>query len=100
MKKIPLLLILILFTALPSAHALGVRRSDTDRFAGGVGRLLMAPFHLISQTVRGTLHGPLGLGTVAGVVSGAAYTVTDVAGGAFDIAAASAPYAKYAVLAL
>ena len=84
----------------PSAFALGVNSYDTNRFAGGVQRLLLAPFQIPVQMLQGTMHGPFLLGPLMGVVSGVFRTVGDLAGGVFDMAAASAPYAKYAALAL
>jgi hypothetical protein len=50
--------------------------------------------------LRGTFNGPPLLGTVGGLFSGTIGTLTNIVGGVFDMTAASAPYAKYAVFAL
>ncbi|OGW85291.1 MAG: hypothetical protein A3C35_05010 [Omnitrophica bacterium RIFCSPHIGHO2_02_FULL_46_11] len=70
---------------------------DTNRFAYGLRRVFLAPFRIPFNTLRGTVYGPPITGTLQGVVVGAAQTVTDLAGGTFDMAAAAAPYAKYAI---
>lgn len=97
-KLIALMLICFLF-CLPSAFAL-VRASDTNRFAGGAQRLLFAPLQIPLQVLNGTMNGPFLVGPLVGVVNGAFRTVGDLAGGVFDMTAAAAPYAKYALFAL
>ena len=77
-----------------------MRASDTNRFAAGAQRLLFAPFQIPFQVLHGTMHGPLVVGTLGGVFTGAFRTVGDLAGGVFDMTAAAAPYAKYALFAL
>lgn len=84
----------------PPTFALGVNAYDTNRFAGGVQRLLMAPFQIPIQMLNGTVRGPLLFGTLGGVFTGLFRTVGDLAGGTFDMVAAAAPYAKYALFAL
>lgn len=97
MKKIfCAVLISILLLQVPAYAAL---YDDTSRFASGFQRLVLSAFQLPFQTVSHTLSGPLGIGTVQGVITGTTKTVTDMVGGVFDMAAAAAPYAKYAALA-
>ena len=95
-KIIAWLLIFLILVPSPLL-ALGVRRDDTNRFTYGFMRLLMAPFQIPYQAFDGTVRGPLVMGTVGGVFRGAFYTVSDLVGGVFDMVAAAAPYAKYAV---
>ncbi len=89
------ILILTLFLPLASAASL---YQDTNRFTYGFKRLVTAPFQIPIRTLQGTLYGPLISGTVGGVFQGAFYTVGDLVGGVFDMGAAAAPYAKYALL--
>jgi len=70
---------------------------DTNRFTYGFRRILMAPFRIPYSTLRGTFYGPPVTGTLGGAVSGTFQTVNDLLGGAFDMAASAAPYAKYAI---
>ena len=70
---------------------------DTNRFTYGFSRILMAPFRLPYNMLRGTFYGPPITGTLGGVMSGTFETIGDLLGGAFDMAASAAPYAKYAV---
>lgn len=93
-----LLVVIFLLTQIP-AFAL-IDSSDTARFAGGFQRVLLSAFQLPFQVVNQTLNGPIGVGTVYGAVTGTVRTVSDMVGGTFDMAAAAAPYAKYAALAL
>ena len=72
---------------------------DTTRFASGFQRLLLSAFQLPFQTVNYTLNSPIGVGTVEGLLVGTVRTVSDMVGGVFDMAAAAAPYAKYALFA-
>ena len=70
---------------------------DTNRFAYGFQRMLVAPFQIPLNTLEGTFNGPPVTGTLNGVLSGTVQTVTDLVGGAFDMVAAASPYAKYAL---
>lgn len=88
------LLTFILF--LPSAFAASVYQ-DTNRFVYGFKRLVAAPFQIPIRTLQGTLYGPFIAGTVGGIFQGTFHTVGDLAGGVFDMGAAAAPYAKYAL---
>ena len=98
-KKIIACFLILLFLS-PSCLFGIVDSRDTNRFMYGFQRLVFSAFQLPFQVVQGTLNGPIGLGTVQGVLVGATQTVTNIVGGVFDMAAASAPYAKYAVFAL
>ena len=73
---------------------------DTNRFSYGFQRILLAPFRIPIHTYQGTMYGPPLIGTLGGVLTGTVRTVTDMVGGAFDMAAAAAPYAKYAAFAI
>ena len=70
---------------------------DTNRFAYGFKRIFAAPFQIPIRALQGTFQGPLGLGTVSGALQGTYYTLGEFVGGIFDMGAAAAPYAKYAV---
>lgn len=101
MSRKLLAFILVCLLLLPaSVFALGVNASDTNRFAGGVQRLLFAPFQIPLQVLNGTMNGPFLVGPLVGVFTGVFRTVGDLAGGVFDMTAAAAPYAKYALFAL
>ncbi len=95
-KKI-FVLALVLILLSPAAFAASPFQ-DTNRFAYGFKRVFASVFQLPVRTIQGTLSGPLILGTVGGVLQGTFSTVGELAGGVFDMAAAAAPYAKYAVL--
>ena len=86
--------LLILFSS--TAFAASVYQ-DTNRFTYGFKRLVAAPFQIPIRTLQGTLYGPFIAGTVGGVFQGAFYTIGDLVGGVFDMGAAAAPYAKYAL---
>ena len=73
---------------------------DTNRFSYGFQRILLAPFRIPIHAYQGTMYGPPLIGTLSGVLTGTVRTLTDVVGGTFDMAAAAAPYAKYAALAI
>ena len=92
-----LILILVLFPAPLFAQSV---YQDTNRFTYGFKRVLAAPFQIPIQMLQGTLYGPPVVGTLGGVLLGTSRTVGDLIGGVFDMAAAAAPYAKYAVFAL
>ena len=70
---------------------------DANRFTYGFKRVLIAPFQIPYRILQGTARGPFILGTVGGALQGTFSTVGNLMTGAFDMAAASAPYAKYAV---
>ena len=99
MKRRIAICLLVILLAVP-APAFAALRSDTARFTSGFGRVLMAPFHIPLHMLRGTAQGAPGFGTVGGVLTGTFATVGNLVGGAFDMTAAAAPYAKYAVFAL
>ena len=100
MKRVAVTCGLVLFILSFSSLAHASVYSDTNRFTYGVQRILMAPFQIPIQALNGTMYGPPGFGTVGGVLTGAFRTVGDLVGGLFDMTAAAAPYAKYAVFAL
>lgn len=71
--------------------------SDTGRFMRGfystTTGALQVPYHVINSTFTR----PFPFGVVDGVLRGTVYSVTRIFGGIFDMGAAAAPYAKYAV---
>lgn len=87
-------MIILLISLSPFAEA---GYQDTNRFTYGFQRLLLAPFQLPFRVLQGTLTGPPIVGTLGGVFTGTMSTVSNLVGGAFDMAASAAPYAKYAV---
>lgn len=91
---------LIFFLMLQAPLFAIVNPNDTAQFSSGFQRILMSAFQLPFQVISQTLSGPPGIGTVSGVVYGGIRTVTDVVGGLFQMGAAAAPYAKYAMFAL
>lgn len=95
-KKLTLWLLIFLAMAPAPLFSASVHQ-DTNRFQYGAQRVLVAPFQIPIQTLRGTLYGPLVAGTVGGLFYGTFRTVGDLIGGTFDMAAAAAPYAKYAI---
>ncbi len=88
---------LVLIVLNPCTFAASIYQ-DTNRFTYGAKRILAAPFQIPFRMLQGTLSGPLIVGTVGGMLQGTVHTVGDLIGGVFDMAAAAAPYAKYAVL--
>ncbi|MFH1800273.1 MAG: hypothetical protein ABH891_05460 [Candidatus Omnitrophota bacterium] len=66
----------------------------------GVGKIVGSVFAIPKAMFQdsGRIMFPLGL--VTGAVRGTVQTVTGVVGGVVDVARGSAPYAKYAALAL
>ena len=95
MKRKTLFWLFLLLILLPAT--VFAEYQDTNRFTYGFRRMLMAPFRLPYNTLRGTFYGPPVTGTLGGVMSGTFQTVNDLMGGAFDMAASAAPYAKYAL---
>ncbi len=89
--------ILMLSVLLPTPLFAASLYRDTNRFAYGFQRAVMAPFQIPLQAMQGTAYGPPLVGTLGGVLRGTFRTLGDVLGGGFDMAAAAAPYAKYAV---
>ncbi len=90
--------LLLIILLIPSNSFAASIYQDTNRFTYGAKRILTAPFQIPVRTLQGTLSGPLIVGTVGGILQGTFHTVGDLIGGVFDMAAAAAPYAKYAVL--
>jgi len=68
-------------------------------FANGFTRILSSAFQLPIKLATDTLTQPFPLGILYGVVDGTVSTVTNLVGGTFEMAAAAAPYAKYAWIA-
>lgn len=95
-QKITFAALIIFFLLSKPLYAL-VDSRDTASFMNGFKKVALSAFQLPIQTVKSTLQGPIGLGTVEGVVGGTVHTVTNAVGGVFDMAAAAAPYAKYAI---
>ena len=97
LKKIFGLFLVLLITAPFPLFSASVFR-DANRFQYGAQRAFAAPFQIPVQMFRGTAYGPLVTGTVGGALYGTFRTFGDLMSGAFDMAAAAAPYAKYALL--
>ena len=89
-------LILVVLILMPSPLFASIY-GDTNRFTYGFQRAVMAPFQIPLRAMYGTAYGPPFVGTLGGVLQGTFRTVGDVVAGGFDMAAAAAPYAKYAV---
>lgn len=98
MKRKALVWLILFQLIFPAPSFALVRASDTNRFTIGFMRIVTAPFQMISETLNGALSGPPLFGVVNGVLNGTIQTVANIVGGTFDMAAAAAPYAKYAVL--
>ncbi len=96
LRSLAMTAILILTLFLPSASAASVYQ-DTNRFTYGFKRVVAAPFQIPIRTLQGTFYGPFIVGTVGGIFQGTFSTVADLVGGVFDMGAAAAPYAKYAL---
>ena len=90
---------LLVFLILLPTPLFAVVASDTNRFIYGFQRLFLAPFQLPYQLLQGTFYGPPVVGTLQGAFLGTFQTLSGVVGGVFDMAAAAAPYAKYAAFA-
>lgn len=71
--------------------------SDTNRFMRGFMNTTTGALEIPFQTVNSTLTKPFPFGVVDGVVRGTVYSMTKIFGGLFDMGAAAAPYAKYAL---
>lgn len=100
MKKVFIFsFVIIMLFAVPLPIFAANVANDTGRFTYGAQRIFLGVFELPLQVVKGTFYGPPVIGTVSGALSGTFLTFSNVMGGAFDMAAASAPYAKYALLA-
>ena len=85
---------LVFFSSTAFAESL---YQDTNRFTYGFKRVVAAPFQIPIRTLQGTFYGPFIAGTVGGILQGTFSTVGDLVGGVFDMGAAAAPYAKYAL---
>lgn len=70
---------------------------DTGRFAQGFYNTATGALEIPYQIVNSTLTKPFPFGVVDGAVRGTIYSVTKIFGGLFDMGAAAAPYAKYAI---
>lgn len=70
---------------------------DTGRFAQGFYNTTTGALEIPYQIVNSTLTKPFPFGVVDGAVRGTLYSVTKIFGGLFDMGAAAAPYAKYAI---
>lgn len=91
----------VFLTAIALAFALPcpsvLAQDDTGRFMQGFYSLTTSALEIPYQTVNSTLTKPFPFGVVDGVLRGTVYSVTKIFGGLFDMGAAVAPYAKYAV---
>lgn len=72
----------------------------TPQFVRGFGNILTGVFQLPAQVLYQSFTKPPIVGTVYGVFTGTYLTLTQVVGGVFDMAMATAPYAKYALVAI
>jgi hypothetical protein len=88
--------LILLLSTIP-VEVLAASSGGANRFVSGFQRLLMAPLTLPLHAANGLMNGPPGIGLVTGLLNGTIGTVSNVLGGAFDMAAAAAPLAKYAV---
>ncbi len=70
---------------------------DTGRFAQGLYNTTTGALEIPYQVVNSTLTKPFPFGVVDGVLRGTMYSVSKIFGGLFDMGAAAAPYAKYAI---
>ncbi len=70
---------------------------DSGRFAQGLYNTTAGALEIPYQVVNSTLTKPFPFGVVDGVLRGTMYSVSKIFGGLFDMGAAAAPYAKYAI---
>lgn len=95
-KRLSLLLLFVL--AVAGLAAVPARAAqDTGRFAQGFYNTTTGALEIPYQIVNSTLTKPFPFGVVDGAVRGTIYSVTKIFGGLFDMGAAAAPYAKYAI---
>lgn len=103
MKKRNFILGIILAAVLLTAGAGTARAAgtaeDTARFTRGFGRVFTGIFQLPYHLFNSSFTRPPIVGTLEGAFKGTFYTLTNVVGGVFDMGAAAAPYAKYALFA-
>jgi hypothetical protein len=85
-------------TAVP-VHAENVGH-DVTHVARGAGKLFGSVFAIPKAMLQDSGRVMFPFGLVTGAVRGTVNMVTGVVGGVVDVATGSAPYAKYAALAL
>ncbi len=63
----------------------------------GFSRILGSTFQIPGYMIHKTLSGPVGIGTVDGILSGTYGALHELSQGTFQMAQGAAPYAKYLV---
>lgn len=100
-KRLTLLLILAALVGIslsPSAYA-GTGQ-DITHIARGAGKIIGSAFAIPKAMLQDSTRVLFPFGLLTGAVRGTVQTVTGIVGGTLDVARGSAPYAKYAALAL
>lgn len=94
--KISLFIFVIFLVSQSEAHA----ANNAALIMRGLAKTLSAPFAIPGSMIADSSRVMFPLGIVSGAIRGSLKTVAGTLGGVFDIARGSAPYAKYAALAL
>ncbi len=94
-KSVMVLCLSLAFVCLVTVDARASQ--DTGRFVQGLYNTTTGALEIPYQLVNSTLTKPFPFGVVDGAVRGTMYSVTKIFGGLFDMGAAAAPYAKYAI---
>ena len=87
------LLLILVFSSSPLLQA--DTAENFGHISAGFTRVLGAGFQIPGYMIHKTLSGPIGLGTVDGVLSGTYHAVRELSVGALQMAQGAAPYAKY-----
>lgn len=93
------LVVSVFFNSPVSAYAENVGR-DASYIMRGAGKVFGSVFAIPKAMLQDSTHMMFPFGIVTGAVRGTVNMVGDVVGGVVDVARGSAPYAKYAALAL
>ncbi|MFA5159276.1 MAG: hypothetical protein WC484_02085 [Candidatus Omnitrophota bacterium] len=94
-----LLLAIIVFLASRSVYASSVGE-DVSYAARGASKIVGGVFAIPKAMLQDSGRVMFPFGLVTGAIRGTVQTVTGVVGGVADVARGSAPYAKYAAMAL